>query len=208
MFKLSRGMLTHLVAPPVVATPLTMTKTLLLDSKWRINPTLWLVILLLPFGAGVVRAGEAAPEAAARMQTAHASPVGLWRVMDGKQPQPISLIAISEKDGVFTGTVMRVMRSTQGSHPVCTACKGELHNKPVVGMTVVWGLHAEEGKPVYSGGSVLDPAKGQTYRCRMTLLGPDTLEMRGYLGISLLGRTQIWQRAQPQELTLGLPAKP
>jgi uncharacterized protein (DUF2147 family) len=132
--------------------------------------------------------------------------VGLWRVMDGSGPGPLSLVALSERDGVVSGTVMRVLRSSQGEHPVCQACKGPRHNQAVVGMTVVWGLKQEGDKPVWAGGSVLDPGNGQTYKCKVTLRDANTLEMRGYLGISLLGRTQVWHRADPGELTAALPA--
>ena len=135
--------------------------------------------------------------------------VGLWRVMDGSGKGPISLVALSERDGVVSGTVMRVMRSSQGEHPVCQACKGPLQNQAVVGMTVVWGLKQEGAKPVWSGGSVLDPGNGQTYKCKATLRDANTLELRGFLGISLLGRTQVWQRAEASELTAPLtPAAP
>lgn len=138
-------------------------------------------------------------------QTGSPPVAGLWRIMDGDRPDPVSLIAISEQGGVVSGTVMRVMHSSQGEHPVCNACKGPLHDKPVVGMTVLWGLTRDGAKAVWTGGQVLDPAKGQIYRAKLTLKDPDTLEVRGFLGISLLGRTQIWRRAQPSELTAALP---
>lgn len=135
------------------------------------------------------------------------SPVGLWRITDGPSKEPVSLIAIAWHEGKLKGTVMRVMRSSQGEHPICQACKGALKDKAVVGMTILWDLTQEQGKPVWSGGSVLDPAIGQTYRCKLTLKDENTLEVRGYLGISLLGRSQTWKRAQPAELTAPLPSK-
>jgi uncharacterized protein (DUF2147 family) len=61
-------------------------------------------------------------------------------------------------------------------------------------MTILWGLKPD-GKRVWSGGNILDPAKGKTYRAKVTLLdGGEKLEMRGYLGIEALGRTQTWVR--------------
>jgi len=161
-----------------------------------LNRCTWLlctIVLLL-----TTRPGQAAPEPPAV--------VGLWRVMDGSGADPVSLVALSERDGVVSGTVMRVMRSSQGEHPVCRACKGPLQNQAVVGMTVVWGLKQQGAGPVWSGGSVLDPGNGQTYKCKMTLREANTLELRGFLGISLLGRTQVWQRAQASELTAPLTA--
>ncbi len=78
--------------------------------------------------------------------------------------------------------------------PLCSACERQRKDQPITGMTIVWGLKPD-GKRVWGGGNVLDPAKGKTYRAKVTLLdGGEKLEMRGYLGIEALGRTQTWVR--------------
>jgi uncharacterized protein (DUF2147 family) len=77
--------------------------------------------------------------------------------------------------------------------PRCEGCQGELKNQPVVGMTILRGLRWD-GKQ-YAGGEILDPDDGKRYRCRMRLLDYGRLlEVRGYLGVPLLGRTQVWRR--------------
>ncbi|GMH80519.1 hypothetical protein TrLO_g311, partial [Triparma laevis f. longispina] len=84
--------------------------------------------------------------------------------------------------------------SEQGSNPVCSACDGERKDQPITGMTILWDLKPD-GEQTWSEGSILDPAKGKTYRAKAKLLqGGDKLEVRGYVGIEALGRTQTWVR--------------
>lgn len=143
------------------------------------------------------RPAQAAPEYA---QQGAASAVGLWRVIDENSHRAISLIAVEQTSAGLAGKVLRVMHSEQGTQPKCLACPGPRRGQPVVGMTVLWDLKPADAPGVWEGGQVLDPAKGKIYRCTVKLLGNDRLQVRGFLGISLFGRTQIWQRAQPQEL--------
>jgi uncharacterized protein (DUF2147 family) len=83
--------------------------------------------------------------------------------------------------------------SATAPNPVCDQCEGELRNRPVVGMTILRGLRGAGGE--YDSGTILDPDEGRTYRCSARLLdGGRRLELRGYVGISLFGRTQIWAR--------------
>ena len=50
------------------------------------------------------------------------------------------------------------------------------------------------GKTVWKGGTVYDPKSGKTYSGKMTLVSPNKLDMRGFVGISLFGRTTTWTR--------------
>ncbi len=63
----------------------------------------------------------------------------------------------------------------------------------LLGQTILLGLH-DDGTGHWSGGSIYDPDSGRTYRCRIELLDPDHLKVRGFIGISLLGRSQTWSR--------------
>ena len=66
---------------------------------------------------------------------------------------------------------------------------------PILGMNLVWGFtHA--GENVWEGGSIYNPREGKTYKCKMTLENPDTLKVRGFIGISLIGKTNIWTRVK------------
>jgi len=63
-----------------------------------------------------------------------------------------------------------------------------------------------DGRGQWSGGSIYDPDTGHTYSCKLELLDPNKLKVRGFLGVSLLGRTQIWTRYTGTELVLPPPA--
>jgi len=123
------------------------------------------------------------------------SPAGNWQTIDDETGKPKSIVEIMQApDGTLTGKVAEILQSDHGINPICTACKGELKDKPIQGMTILWDLKPE-GELVWSGGSILDPAKGKTYRSKVTLLkGGDELEVRGYIGIEALGRSQTWIR--------------
>ena len=123
------------------------------------------------------------------------SPVGQWQTIDDETGKPKSVVEIEQApDGTFTGKVAEVLQSDQGPDPICTACDGERKDKPIKGMTILWDLKPDSER-VWNGGTILDPAKGRTYRSKATLLeGGDELEVRGYIGIEALGRSQTWIR--------------
>jgi len=124
------------------------------------------------------------------------SPVGLWRTIDDKTGKERSLVRITETEGVLDGKVEKIF-DEPGDDPqhLCRKCEGERKDKPVLGMTILWGMkkHGEE----YSGGEILAPKSGQIYRCHMRVIdGGKKLEVRGYIGVSLFGRSQTWLREE------------
>ena len=109
---------------------------------------------------------------------------GKWRTMDDETKKPKAIITISQSGGVYNGTITGL---AEGVNNVCPACGG---NKPLIGLTVVRGLKAE-GENQYEGGRIYDPKSGKTYKSKATLSADGkTLKVRGYIGISALGRTQ------------------
>ncbi|MEO6170600.1 MAG: DUF2147 domain-containing protein, partial [Lysobacter sp.] len=91
------------------------------------------------------------------------------------------------------GKVLQVLQSDKGPNPKCTECDGDRKNQPVEGMVILWGI-AGTGKE-WKGGKILDPATGKVYSAKMTLSDDGkALEVRGFMGFSLLGKTQTWQR--------------
>src|SRR3989442_6777258 len=79
-------------------------------------------------------------------------------------------------------------------NPLCEECSGELRNAPIVGMKILRRLRWDGEQ--YSGGEILDPDDGKVYRCRVRLVdGGRKLEVHGFVGVPLLGRTQTWLRA-------------
>ena len=122
------------------------------------------------------------------------SPEGRWQTIDDETGQPKSIVEIqTAADGRLSGKVAEILRSDQGPNPLCSKCDGERKDQPITGMTILWDLEPD-GEGVWSGGSILDPAKGKTYRAKAKLLGGDKLEVRGYVGIEALGRSQTWIR--------------
>lgn len=117
---------------------------------------------------------------------------GVWQTIDDASGQPKSHIRIASKNGVYTGQVIKLLPAATKS--ICDECPGDKKGKPITGMTVLEGLTPY--KDYYSYGSILDPANGKTYKCSAWLKDADILEVRGYIGISLIGRTQQWYRVK------------
>ena len=126
---------------------------------------------------------------------AQMSPVGTWRSMDEKENTPKAQVKITEAGGVVTGKVEALLRKGADPNALCTECKDELKDKPVVGMTLISGVKKVEGKEVWEGGKILDPENGKTYTVRLTPVDAgQKLEVRGSIGP--FWRTQTWIRVQ------------
>ncbi|HEX7129277.1 MAG TPA: DUF2147 domain-containing protein [Rhodanobacteraceae bacterium] len=125
---------------------------------------------------------------------AHDTPVGTWTQVDDETGRPKSIIEISTApDGTLQGVVKQVLFSEQGPHPVCDKCEGERHNQPVEGMTIMWGVKKDGDQ--WDGGQILDPHNGKTYKVRLRLTdNGEKLDVHGYIGFALLGRSQVWTR--------------
>lgn len=127
-------------------------------------------------------------------QADSASPVGLWKTIDDNTNRPRSLVRISEENGVLSGVVEKGL-DPEDEGKRCEKCTDARKNQPIRGMTIMQGLH-KDGE-VFDGGEILDPENGKTYKCKLKLLdNGKQLEVRGYIGISLLGRSQIWLREE------------
>ncbi len=125
-----------------------------------------------------------------------ASPVGLWRTIDDKTGKEKSLVRITEVNGELRGTIEKLIRDpNEDQNPMCDKCSGERKGKPVLGMTILSGLK-RDGKE-WSGGEILDPNNGKTYKCKMSVDDAGKkLNVRGFIGVALLGRTQVWLREE------------
>ena len=127
-----------------------------------------------------------------------ASPIGQWRTIDDESGEARSIVEIYEKDGALHGRVVEILRASDEARRnsdgqiICTACEGKRKNQSVEGMTILWGL--EKDGEEWTGGHIIDPENGNTYSAKMELDGENRLQVRGYRGVSLFGRTQTWQR--------------
>lgn len=128
----------------------------------------------------------------AALAAAEAGPEGLWRTIDDETGEARSIVALEVVDGELRGRVEKILNPDEPA-PRCVECEGERRGQPIKGMTILWGLGREDGEWV--GGSVLDPESGKEYDARVRLIESGTkLELRGFLGVSWLGRTQVWER--------------
>jgi uncharacterized protein (DUF2147 family) len=121
------------------------------------------------------------------------SPVGLWKSIDDETKQPKALIRIAEQGGVLVGKIEKIL--TDKADAVCDLCPDDRKGKPVQGMTILTGLK-KDGEE-WTGGEVLDPNNGKIYKAKAKLVdGGRKLDVRGFIGVALLGRTQTWLREQ------------
>jgi uncharacterized protein (DUF2147 family) len=128
--------------------------------------------------------------------TSHAadlpSPIGLWKTFDDKTGMPRALVRIYVQDGKYFGRIEQSFTPGAESR-VCSVCADERKNQPIIGLLIIRNVSLRDGE--YAGGDILDPDSGSVYRCKFHLEKDGTiLVVRGFIGISLLGRSQTWQR--------------
>jgi uncharacterized protein (DUF2147 family) len=126
---------------------------------------------------------------------AQSSPVGLWKTIDDDGKTEKSLVRISDAGGVLNGKIEKLFDASKADTK-CDKCTDERKDKPVLGMTIL--RHAKqdtEDKETWTGGEILDPNNGKTYKTRLKPIeGGKKLEMRGYIGPFY--RTQTWVRVE------------
>jgi uncharacterized protein (DUF2147 family) len=122
---------------------------------------------------------------------------GLWKTFSDKTGKVESIVRIVEADGEIKGTIEKVFPApNEDPSPKCDKCPAEFKGKPVAGLTFLWGFKREGAR--LSAGKILDPEEGEIYNCQIELAdGGKSLKVRGYVGVPLFGRTQVWQRDGP-----------
>ena len=123
------------------------------------------------------------------------TPVGTWITIDDDTHEAKAVVAITEQDGVLSGRIVKLFRKPgEDPAPLCKDCAGARKDQPIIGMTILWNLHRDGEE--WNGGEIIDPDGGKVYRCKLRVDESGTkLEVRGFIGFSLLGRTQVWERA-------------
>jgi len=131
---------------------------------------------------------------AAAQGAAQASPAGRWKNIDDKSGKPKSLLVLWEKDGKLYGRIEQILDpAPDNPDHKCIHCAGALKDKELLGMEILWDLKPEGSE--WSGGFIFDPDNGKTYKCVVEVQdGGKKLKVRGFIGFSLLGRTQYWYR--------------
>ena len=117
-----------------------------------------------------------------------------WKTIDDKTKQPTAIVKFTEqKHGTLTASIQNIL--TKGEENACTKCEGPYHNKSLKGLRIVSGLK-NAGGGNYEDGTILDPQSGKTYRLKGQIAeGGKKLELRGFIGVAVLGRNQTWIRA-------------
>ncbi|UUX96732.1 DUF2147 domain-containing protein [Aquabacterium sp. J223] len=128
---------------------------------------------------------------------AQTTPVGLWKTIDDASGKEKALVRVSEAGGVLSARIERLFNPST-PNPVCGNCADDRKGQPVTGLQIVRGVRQDAGDAMaWSGGEILDPENGRTYRVRLKPIdGGQRLEVRGYIGTPMLGRTQTWQRVE------------
>lgn len=117
-----------------------------------------------------------------------ASIVGKWTTVDDETGKPKSIVEIFKKnDGKYYGKIYKLLQKPENDN--CVACKDDRKDKPLIGLEIIRGLEKKGNE--FTGGTITDPKNGKTYKCTITRKS-DQLNVRGYLGFSLIGRTQVW----------------
>lgn len=122
------------------------------------------------------------------------SPVGTWLTVDDSTHKPTALIQIIQSNnGTLIGKALKGLRPIDSPESRCTECTDERKNQKIQGMTIMKNM--KQNGDEWDGGKILDPDIGTEYSCKMHLEdGGQKLVVRGYIGFSLLGRTQVWVR--------------
>ena len=127
------------------------------------------------------------------MTMAQTSPAGLWNTVSDVDGRPTAVVELREVGGAYVGTVRALLVPADHEDSLCTKCSGDRKNQPIVGMQIVWNMRSDGD--AWSGGEILDPETGKTYRAQMKLTdGGKKLVVRGYIGLPLFGRSQTWIR--------------
>jgi uncharacterized protein (DUF2147 family) len=124
-------------------------------------------------------------------------PTGLWKTIDDETKQEKSLVRITEAGGVVSAKIEKLLDpSKQGTK--CDKCSDDRKDQPVLGMTIIKNVKQNaDDKALWDGGEILDPNNGKTYKVRLKPVdGGKAMEVRGYVGAPLLGRTQTWVRVE------------
>ena len=148
-------------------------------------------------GAGVAAAPSGEPSA-----------VGLWEQVDENTGKPESWFRITERNGIYQGTIVKIFfKPGEDPNWICDKCEGAERGAPVLGLALIKGMNRKG--LTYENGTIMDPRDGAVYRALMQM-SPDgkKLEVRGYLGISFFGRSQIWNRLPDNAMDPAPAARP
>ena len=125
------------------------------------------------------------------------SVVGTWKTIDDVDGTEKSHVELTIENNQLIG---KIIKGLDPSIPnKCEKCEGDLKNAPMIGLQIIEKMKQDGDQ--WKGGKILDPANGKQYKCKISLESEDVLLVRGYIGFSLMGRTQKWYRVKGSDKT-------
>jgi uncharacterized protein (DUF2147 family) len=121
--------------------------------------------------------------------------LGKWKTIDDETKKPSSIIQLYEVNGKVHGKIVELLQEGRDENSLCKECSGKRKNQKIKGMEILWNLE-NESDTEWEDGEILDPNNGKTYSCQVELESNDKLKVRGYIGFSMMGRTQYWYRVK------------
>ena len=160
------------------------------------NRMLFLVAAcLVVFDRAAVAQDGFIPPATPPNPTSAVTPAGLWSTISDRDGKPMGVVEIREVDGELVGIVRQILVDASPEDSVCDKCSDERHGQPIVGMEIL--RHMQRNGDQWTGGEILDPESGKTYRATLKLSDDgQKLIVRGYIGLPMFGRSQTWIRRQ------------
>jgi len=136
---------------------------------------------------------------ASSLGLAEPTPEGLWQTIDPKTHLAKALVRLTTTNDGLVGVIAKITDPSAPPNPLCAKCPGERANQPLLGMQIIQGAsRSARNALVWSGGTIFDPERGREFKVKLTLdPNGNTLFVRGYAGIELLGETQVWIRQGP-----------
>lgn len=117
---------------------------------------------------------------------------GKWKTIDDETGKAKSIVEISKNaKGQYVGKIVQLLQKPENNN--CVKCSDDRKNKPLIGLEIIRGLKKSDAE--FTGGTITDPKTGKTYKCTIKKDG-DKLNVRGYVGFSLIGRTQTWHKVK------------
>lgn len=121
------------------------------------------------------------------------SPLGRWQSVDEDGAKKAVVEITQDANGDLRGTIIKL---NQKPGALCEKCEGDKKGKPIEGMSIIWSLK-KVGDNAWGDGAIMDPSNGKTYKLKAEMAeGGKKLKLRGFIGVSLFGRTQTWDRIE------------
>lgn len=119
--------------------------------------------------------------------------LGKWHSIDPDTGAKESVIEVYKTGDKIYGKIIQILKE-EDRDKTCIECTGKDKDQPIQGLVIVRGLEKEGDE--WTGGKVLDPKNGKLYKCYISLENENKLKLRGYIGFSLIGRTEYWYRVE------------